>query len=253
MQLGLPEVSLGLLPGGGGVVRMVHLLGLGKALPYLLEGRKVVPAKALAEGMIHATVANLEDLVPAAKTWILEHREDAAAAVQPWDQKGHRIPGGDANAPQIQQLIMGAPAMLRQKTRGLLPAPEKILDIAVSAARLDLDTALVIESRGLTYLAVTPEAKNQISTFFFGMNKVNGGASRPAGFDPYRARKVGILGAGMMGQGIAYAAAMAGIEVVLKDLTLEAAERGKAYSDELLAKRVSGGRMSEGRRRIYWA
>ena len=245
VQLGLPEVTLGLLPGGGGVVRMVNLLGLEKALPYLLEGKRVAPAVALADGMIHETVGSIAELVPRAKAWILENKDNADAAVQPWDRKGHRIPGGDANSPKLAQLLMMSPAMLRQKTRGLLPAPEKILDIAVEAARVNLDTALETESRGLTYLAVTPQAKNMISTFFFGMNKVNGGASRPKGVEPTTTKKVGVLGAGMMGQGIAYVSAMAGIEVVLKDISAEAAEKGKAYSEKLLDKRVSRGRMTE--------
>jgi 3-hydroxyacyl-CoA dehydrogenase/enoyl-CoA hydratase/3-hydroxybutyryl-CoA epimerase len=245
VQIGLPEVGLGLLPGGGGIVRMVNMLGLATALPYLLEGKKVVPAKALAEGMIHETVENIVDLVPRAKAWILENKDNEEAAVQPWDRKGHRIPGGSANSPKLAQVIMGAPIMLLQKTRGLLPAPEKILDCAVEAARLDLDTALLVESRGLAYLVVTPEAKNQISTFFFAMNKINGGASRPRGIEPTSVKKVGILGAGMMGQGIAYVSAMAGIEVVLKDISLEAAQKGKAYSEALLDKRVSRGRMTE--------
>jgi 3-hydroxyacyl-CoA dehydrogenase/enoyl-CoA hydratase/3-hydroxybutyryl-CoA epimerase len=245
VQLGLPEVGLGLLPGGGGVVRMVNLLGLQKALPYLVEGRKVTPDRALAEGMIHATVNSLDELLPRARAWILENRDNEEAAVQPWDRKGHRIPGGGANDPRNAQFLMGAPAMLRQQTRGLLPAPEKILDCAVEAARLDLDTALRVESRGLAHLVTTPEAKNQISTFFFAMNRLNGGASRPQGVEKQAARKVGVLGAGMMGQGIAFVSAMAGIEVVLKDVSPEAAEKGKAYSEKLLAKRVERGRMTE--------
>ena len=245
VQLGLPEVTLGLLPGGGGVVRMVNLLGLEKALPYLLEGKKLAPAAALAEGMIHEVVGSVDELLPRAKAWILENKDNEEAAVQPWDRKGFRIPGGNANSPQLAQTLMMAPALLRQKTRGLLPAPEKILDCAVEAARLNLDTALEVESRGLTALAVTPQAKNMISTFFFGLNKVNGGASRPQGIAKYTTRKVGVLGAGMMGQGVAYVSAMAGIEVVLKDVSADAAAKGKAYSEALLDKRVSRGRMSE--------
>lgn len=247
VQLGLPEVSLGLLPGGGGVVRMVNLLGLEKALPYLLEGKKVAPAAALAEGMIHETVASVAELVPRAKAWIMANRGNEDAAVQPWDRKGFRLPGGNSSTPKLAQTIMAAPAMLRQKTRGLLPAPEKILDCAVEAARLDFDTALEVESRGLTYLAVTPQAKNMITTFFFGMNKVNGGASRPRDIEPQTTRKVGVLGAGMMGQGIAYVSAMAGIEVVLKDVSPEAAAKGKAYSEKLLEKQVGRGRMTRER------
>ena len=247
VQLGLPEVGLGLLPGGGGVVRMVNLLGLEKALPYLLEGLRVTPDKAIAAGMIHETVDSLDELVPRAKAWIFENRDNEGAAVQPWDVKGYRIPGGNASHPKVAQLISMAPAVLYQKTRGLLPAPARILDCAVEAARLDLDTALVVESRGLAELAVTPEAKNQITTMFFGMNKVNGGASRPAEVPPQETRKVGILGAGMMGQGIAYVSAMAGIEVVLKDVSQKAADKGKAYSEQLLRKRVERGRMDQAR------
>lgn len=245
VQLGLPEVGLGLLPGGGGVVRMVNLLGLEKAIPYLTEGKKVVPAKALAAGMIHETVNSVEELLPRAKAWILANGEEADSAVQPWDRKGHRIPGGNASSPKLAQLLIIAPAMMRKQTRGLLPAPEKILDCAVEAARLSFDTALEIESRGLTSLVMTPQAKNMISTFFFGMNRINGGASRPQNIDKYTTKKVGVLGAGMMGQGIAYVSAKAGIEVVLKDISSDAAEKGKAYSEKLLAKAVARGRMTE--------
>lgn len=245
VQLGLPEVGLGLLPGGGGIVRLVNLLGLEKALPYLLEGKKVTPEKALAAGMIHETVDSLEELLPRAKAYILENKGNEQAAVQPWDQKGFKIPGGNANSPKLAQLLTGAPAMLAQKTRGLLPAPEQILDCAVEAARLDLDTALKIESRGLAYLAGTPQAKNLITTFFFQMNRVNGGASRPKDIAPYTTKKVGVLGAGMMGQGIAFVSAMAGIEVILKDISVEAAEKGKAYSEKLLQKRVAKGRLTQ--------
>jgi 3-hydroxyacyl-CoA dehydrogenase/enoyl-CoA hydratase/3-hydroxybutyryl-CoA epimerase len=245
VQLGLPEVGLGLLPGGGGVVRMTRLLGLAAALPYLTEGTRVTPDKALAAGMIHATVDTLEELVPNAKAWILAQEDLVAAGTQPWDTKGYKIPGGGINSPGVGQLVMIAPAMLYSKTRGLLPAPARILDCAVEALRLDFDEALTVESRGLANLVVTPVAKNMISTFFFGMNKINGGASRPKGVEKRLTKKVGILGAGMMGQGIAYSSAMAGIDVILKDISVEAAEKGKAYSETLLAKRVAKGTMTE--------
>lgn len=244
VQLGLPEVTLGLLPGGGGVVRMTKLLGLEAALPFLLEGKRVKPVDALDAGMIHALVEDRDNLVPQAKAWILENRDNPDAAVQPWDQQVYRIPGGGISSPKIQQTITGGTAMLMQKTRGLLPAPEKIMDIAVQSLKLDLETALVIESRGLAALTLTPQAKNMISTFFFALNKINAGASRPSDVPPQKTEKVGILGAGMMGQGIAYVSAMAGIEVVLKDISLEAAQKGKAYSETLLDKRVARGRMS---------
>ncbi|BFM14994.1 3-hydroxyacyl-CoA dehydrogenase NAD-binding domain-containing protein [Maricurvus nonylphenolicus] len=246
VQVGLPEVSLGLLPGGGGVVRMVNLLGLQNALPYLLEGKKANAEKALKAGLIDETVESLEELLPRAKAWILENKDNEDAAVQPWDRKGFKIPGGNANSPKLAQVLMMAPPMLRQKTRGLLPAPEKILSTAVEAARLDFDNAHLVEARNFAYLACkTPQAKNMITAFFFQLNQVNGGSNRPKDIAPTSVKKVGVLGAGMMGQGIAYVSAMAGIEVVLKDISQEAADKGKAYSEKLLDKRVSRGRMTE--------
>ena len=131
MQLGLPEVTLGLLPGGGGVVRLTRLLGLAAALPYLTEGTRVTPDKALAAGMIHATVDSIDELVPNAKAWILAQEDVQAAATQPWDTKGYKVPGGGISSPGVAQLVMVAPAMLFSKTRGLLPAPAQILDCAV--------------------------------------------------------------------------------------------------------------------------
>ncbi len=199
VQLGLPEVGLGLLPGGGGIVRMVNLLGLEAALPYLVEGRKVTPEKALKQGMIHEIVDTIDDLVPRAKAYILENKGNEDAAVQPWDRKGFKLPGGSAGSPKLAQFLMMAPSMLMKQTRGLLPAPKQILDCATEAARVDFETALRIESRGLAYLVVTPEAKNMITTFFFQMNQVNGGASRPKDIEHTRVKKLGILGAGMMG------------------------------------------------------
>ncbi|TNF83378.1 3-hydroxyacyl-CoA dehydrogenase [Pseudomonas sp. ICMP22404] len=248
VQIGLPEVSLGLLPGGGGIVRTVNLVGLEKALPFLFEGKKVGAQEALVAGLIHEVVSDIEQLLPRAKAWLLHNRDNPVVAAQPWDQKGYKIPGGRAGTPALAQLIAAAPPMLRRKTRGLLPAPEQILDCAIEAARLDFDTALRIESRGLTYLVGTPEAKNQITTFFFQMNKLNGGESRPKGVAKSMVKKVGVLGAGMMGQGIAYVSAVAGIEVVLKDMSIDAAEKGKAYSEKLLAKQVQQGRMDEAKK-----
>lgn len=245
VQLGFPEVTLGLLPGGGGVVKGIYLMGLMAANEYLLEGKRVAPEQAQAAGLIDETVATHEELLPRARAWLLENKDNEAARTQPWDTKGYKIPGGNASHPAVAQMLPVASAMLRQKTRGLLPAPEKILDVAVTALRVDFETAMRVESRGLAYLANTPQAKNMINTFFFQMNQVNGGASRPEGVEKQLTKKVGVLGAGMMGQGIAYVSAMAGIEVVLKDLTQEAAEKGKQYSETLLKKRVDKGRMTE--------
>ena len=245
VQVGFPEVTLGLLPGAGGVVKTIYLMGLMAANEYLIEGKRVSPATAKESGLIQETVSNFEELLPRAKAWILENRDNEAARTQPWDTKGYKIPGGNANHPAVAQMLPVASAMIAQKTRGLLPAPVKILDVAVSAMRVDFETAMRIESRGITELALTPVAKNMINTFFFNLNQINGGASRPKDIEPQTTKKVGVLGAGMMGQGIAYVSAMAGIEVVLKDISQEAAEKGKAYSENLLKKRVERGRMSE--------
>ena len=244
VQLGFPEVTLGLLPGGGGNVKAVYLMGLMAANEYIVEGKRVAPEKALASGLIDAVIEDKDGLLSAAKQWLLANKDDESARTQPWDTKGYKIPGGNIRNPQVAQMVtMGAP-MIRKNTRGLLPAPEKIFDVAVQALTVDFETAMRIESRGLAELALTPQAKNMINTFFFQMNKVNGGASRPKDVPPQKTEKVGILGAGMMGQGIAYSSAMVGIEVVLKDISLDAAVKGKAYTQALLQKRVDKGRMT---------
>ncbi|MDA9837690.1 3-hydroxyacyl-CoA dehydrogenase NAD-binding domain-containing protein [Luminiphilus sp.] len=244
VQLGFPEVTLGLLPGGGGNVKAVYLMGLMAANEYIVEGKRVAPEKALASGLIDAVIEDKDELLSAAKQWLLANKDDESARTQPWDTKGYKIPGGNIRNPQVAQMVtMGAP-MIRKNTRGLLPAPEKIFDVGVQALTVDFETAMRIESRGLAELALTPQAKNMINTFFFQMNKVNGGASRPKDVPPQKTEKVGILGAGMMGQGIAYSSAMVGIEVVLKDISLDAAVKGKAYTQALLQKRVDKGRMT---------
>jgi 3-hydroxyacyl-CoA dehydrogenase/enoyl-CoA hydratase/3-hydroxybutyryl-CoA epimerase len=244
VQLGLPEVTLGLLPGGGGVVRMVRLLGLEKALPYLLEGKKVRPDAALKAGLIHELASDRDDLLAKARAWILANPN----AVQPWDGQGYKIPGGTPASPNVAQMLAIAPSILRDKTKGCFPAPEKIMCAAVEGAQVDFDTAQIIEARYFTELATGQVAKNMIGTFWFQLNQINAGGSRPQGFAPYVTRKVGVLGAGMMGAGIAYVSAVAGIEVVLKDVSLEAAEKGKSYSAKLLEKKVGRGQMSADKR-----
>lgn len=245
VQIGLPECGLGLFPGGGGVVRLTKKIGLEKALPLILEGTRMAPEKALASGLIEQTVDSIDELIPAAKAWIEANQDNEDAVVQPWDKKGFRIPGGAINTPRNAQLAVMAPTMLNKKTRGLMPHMTAAMDVAFQASMLDLTTALRIEGREFARIATNPVAKNMINTFFFQLNKVNGGASRPKDVEKKLTKKVGILGAGMMGQGIAYVSAMSGIEVVLKDISLEAAEKGKAYSKMLLDKRVKRGRMDQ--------
>ncbi len=249
VQLGLPEVTLGLLPGGGGVVRMVRLLGLEKALPYLAEGKKVRPDAALKAGLIHDIAATPDEMLSKARAWIAAN----PAAVQPWDAKGYKIPGGTPSTPAVAQMLAIAPSVLRDKTKGCFPAPEKIMCAAVEGAQVDFDTAQIIEARYFTELTTGQVAKNMIGTFWFQLNEINAGSSRPQGIPPYVTKKVGVLGAGMMGAGIAYVSAAAGIEVVLKDVSIEAAEKGKAYSAKLLDKKVSRGHMTADKRDAFLA
>ncbi len=237
--VGLPEVTLGLLPGAGGVVRLTALLGLEAALPYLTEGKQVRPKEALKAGLVDQMVEAPEALVPAAKAWIKANPE---AHTQPWDQRGFRYPGGDAVSPRIRQMTQMSSAMMVKKTRGLLPAPEKILDVAVNSMRMGFDSALRNESRKLCALITTPECKAAITTFFFGMQAIKSGKVRPSG-DKWVARNAAILGAGMMGGGIAWAHASKGLATWLKDVDMERAEQGKAYSEGIADKMVKRGRL----------
>jgi len=240
VQIGLPEVTLGLLPGGGGVVRMVRLLGLEKALPYLLEGKKLGPRPALQAGLIDELAEDMDELLAKSRAWILANPN----AVQSWDTKGYRLPGGMPSDPHLAQMLAIAPSILRNKTQGCLPAPEKILCAAVEGAQVDFDTAHLIETRYFTELTTGQVAKNLIGTFWFQLNEIKAGGSRPQGLAPCLTRKVGVLGAGMMGAGIACVSAVAGITVVLKDVERAAAEKGKARSAALLDKKVARGQLT---------
>lgn len=243
-QFGLPEVTLGLLPGGGGIVRMVRLLGLQNALPFLMEGKPFGVEKAQALGLVQDTAENELELLDKAIAWIKANPKSQ----QPFDVKGYKIPGGDPKSPVVAQILAIAPAMLRDKTKGCYPAPEAILAAAVEGAQVDVDTALRIESRYFTQLTVGQISKNMIGTFWHGLNAIKSGASRPAHVAKWQAKKVGVLGAGMMGAGIAYATVSKGIPIILKDVSIENAEKGKAYTQKLLDKRVAQGRLSAAKR-----
>ena len=243
-KFGLPEVTLGLLPGGGGIVRMVRLLGLQNAFPFLMEGKQFGVDKAKSLGLIQDIAETPEELMDKAIAWVKEHPKSQ----QPFDVKGYKIPGGDPKTPAVAQMLAIAPAMLRDKTKGCYPAPEAIMAAAVEGAQVDVDTALTIESRYFTYLATGQVSKNMIGTFWHGMNAIKAGASRPKDVAKWQASKVGVLGAGMMGAGITYSTAIKGVPVVLKDVSVENAEKGKAYSQKLLDKKVSQGRMTAEKR-----
>ncbi|MDH6132367.1 3-hydroxyacyl-CoA dehydrogenase/enoyl-CoA hydratase/3-hydroxybutyryl-CoA epimerase [Kitasatospora sp. MAA4] len=239
-KIGLPEVTLGLLPGGGGVVRTVRMLGLADALlKVLLTGRQYRPAAALEVGLVHELASTQEELLEKAKAWI----EANETARQPWDVKGYKIPGGTPATPALAANLPAFPANLRKQLAGApYPAPRNVLAAAVESSQVDVDTAMVIEARYFTELVCGQTAKNMIQGLFFDTQAVNSGAGRPSGVEKRTVRRVAVLGAGMMGAGIAYSCAKAGMEVVLKDVSLDAAERGKAYSAGLLDKAVARGR-----------
>ncbi|WP_276320557.1 3-hydroxyacyl-CoA dehydrogenase NAD-binding domain-containing protein [Amycolatopsis suaedae] len=249
-RLGLPEVMLGVLPGAGGLTRTVRLLGIQNALmKVLLTGARMKPAKAKDVGVVDELVPTVDDLVPAAKAWIKANPE---GGVQPWDVEGYQIPGGAPDDPAFREFLPAFPANLRKQLNGQhkMHAPRAILAAAVEGAQVDFDTASTIETRYFVSLVTGPVAKNMIQAFFFDLQEVRHGRARPEGPGvPAKrdVRKVGVLGAGMMGAGIAYVTARAGIDVVLKDVTHEAARKGKAYAERLETKALARGRTTEKR------
>ncbi len=242
--IGLPEATLGLLPAGGGIIRTVRMLGLQNALmQVLLQGQRNKPAKAKEIGLVDELVGSIDELVPAAKAWIKANPE---GGVQPWDKKGFKIPGGTPASPAFAAQLPAFPANLRKQLKGAnMPAPRAIMAAAVEGSQVGIDDASLIESRYFVHLLTGPVAKNMIQAFFFDLQTINNGGSRPKDVPKREIKKIGVLGAGMMGAGIAYVSAKAGYEVVLKDVTIEAAERGKGYSEKIEAKALSRGKTTE--------
>jgi len=242
IQFGTPEVTLGLLPGASGITKTVRLLGLAAAQPFLLEGKLMRPGDAARLGLVHELVKDGDALIAQARAFIAANPQ----ARQPWDGKDYKIPGGGPSSPKIAQGLVVAPAMLAQRTRGLYPAPEAILACMVEGAQVDFDTALRIESRYLARLMVGQVTKNMISAFFFDLNAIKSGASRGASIHDvprWKATRVGVLGAGMMGSGIAHANAIRGIPCVMLDVSEEKAQRGMDAIRRLTDGAVAKGRM----------
>ncbi|MPZ61535.1 MAG: 3-hydroxyacyl-CoA dehydrogenase [Propionibacteriales bacterium] len=248
-EIGLPEVTLGLLPGGGGVTRTVRMFGLQHALmEVLLQGQRMKPARALSVGLVDEVVP-ADELLDRARAWIDENRDNPDAAKQPWDRDGYKMPGGTPSSPKLAQFLPAFPGNLVKQIKGApYPAPRHILSAAVEGAQVDFETASRIESRYLVDVATGQISKNMIQAFFFDLQHINSGGSRPDGFERFAANRVGVLGAGMMGAGIAYVCAKSGMDVVLKDVSVDAAEKGKGYSVKLLDKQLQKGRTTQEKR-----
>jgi 3-hydroxyacyl-CoA dehydrogenase/enoyl-CoA hydratase/3-hydroxybutyryl-CoA epimerase len=244
-QFGLPEVTLGLLPAAGGTQRLPRMIGIQSALPYLLEGRKVGPAAALAAGIVDEVVP-ADQLLARARAWLLA--DGAQAVVKPWDAKGFRFPGGTPQTPGPTQLFFGVGGALLGKTQGLVPAPEAILACVYDGCQVDIDTGLRIEQRQFARLATSQATKNMIRTLFYALGEANRLADRPKDVPQRGFERIAVLGAGMMGAGLAYVSAQAGLQVVLLDTTLEAAEKGKAYGAKLMDAQVAKGRLDAAKR-----
>jgi 3-hydroxyacyl-CoA dehydrogenase / enoyl-CoA hydratase / 3-hydroxybutyryl-CoA epimerase len=240
---GQPEVTLGLLPGAGGIVRTVRMLGItGALLNVLLQGQQHKVGKAAELGLIDQVVPDLHAAHEAAREWIGDHPD----AVQPWDHATYKLPGGTPSHPMFAANSPAIPANLKKQLKGAhYDAPHHIMCAAIEGATVPVDRAFEIETRYFVDLVCnSPQAKNMIQAFFFDLQAINKGASRPDGYQRWQATKVGVLGAGMMGAGIAYQCARSGIEVVLKDVALEGAQKGKGYAEKLVAKGVERGKVS---------
>ena len=225
MRLGHPEVKIGLIPSGGAVIRLMWLLGIERAYPLLLEGRRYSPQEALKVGLIDELAEDRSDMLRKAKQWLLAHHD----VRRPWDDPDGSIPGGTAADPNLGHRIRLLTARLSAKTNDLYPAKRAIIDLLAEGSKLDFSTAYRLDSRYYARVATDPVTKNMISTYWFDKQAVRGGVGRPKGFGKFRARRVGVIGAGTMGSGIAFLCLRNGFEVILKDVSQPIADRGKEY------------------------
>jgi len=241
LQLGVPEVQVGLLPGGGGTQRIPRLAGLQNAAMMITQGNPVNAATAKGYGLID-DILPADDLVANAKDWVKANPKVTA----PWDKKGFKFPGGGgAMDPRSVQFFMAATAMAQDKTNHNYPAVEYILSCLYEGSIVPFDTAIRIETKYFGKLVTSPQTQNMIRTLFINKQAAEKGEQRPAGVEKTSLKKVGVLGAGMMGAGIAYVTAKAGMEVVLLDRDQEYAEKGKGYSEKIVEKGVSRGKVTK--------
>ena len=239
-RIGLPEIMVGIFPGAGGTTRLTRKLGAMGASPFLLEGKMVAPAAAKSAGLIDEVVA---DPVAAAKEWVLNAKD--ADILKPWDAKGYKMPGGTPYHPAGFMTFVGANAMVNGKTQGAFPAAKALLSAVYEGALVPFDTALKIEARWFTNILLNPSSSAMIQSLFLNKEALEKGAVRPEGVPDQRVKKLGVLGAGMMGAGITLVSVQAGIEVVLIDQTQEAADKGKAYSASFFDKGIARRKSTE--------
>jgi 3-hydroxyacyl-CoA dehydrogenase/enoyl-CoA hydratase/3-hydroxybutyryl-CoA epimerase len=233
-RIGLPEILVGIFPGGGGTTRLNFKLGAMAASPFLLEGKMVAPAAAVKAGLIDEVAA---DPVAAAKEWVLNAKD--ADLVKPWDAKGYKMPGGAPYHPAGFMTFVGANAMVNAKTKGAFPAAKALLSAVYEGALVPFDVALRIEARHFTSVLMNPTSSAMIRSLFLNKEALEKGAVRPEGISDQRVKKLGVLGAGMMGAGIALVSVQAGIEVVLIDRDQAAADKGKAYAEAYFDKGIA--------------
>ncbi|MFW8593389.1 3-hydroxyacyl-CoA dehydrogenase NAD-binding domain-containing protein [Cribrihabitans neustonicus] len=239
-KIGLPEIMIGIFPGGGGTTRYSRMVGAMAAAPVLLEGKMMDPKKAKGAQLIDAVA---EDPLAAAKEWVLNAKD--ADLVKPWDAKGYKMPGGAPYHPAGFMTFVGASAMVHGKTQGAFPAAKALLSSIYEGALVDFDTALKIEARWFTHVLMNPSSSAMIRSLFLNKQALEKGAVRPKGVADQSVKKIGVLGAGMMGAGIALVSAQAGMEVVLIDRDQDAADKGKAYSASYMDKGIKRGKATE--------
>ncbi len=246
IKIGLPETKLGLLPGGGGTQRLSYLIGIPKSVTYILKGTEFRPKQALEEGLVNALCATKEKGIQQAEDWILQTKK----AVQPWDDRSYRIPGGGLMSKSGFETMVGGIGNLRKKTHGHYPGVTYAMACIHDGMQLPIDRGLEVEARYFIKAFYSKEAQNIIKTVFFGINEANKGKDKTES-TKYTVKKLGVLGAGMMGAGIAYVSAKAGMNVILKDIDTERAEKGKAYSSKLLDKKKMKGYITEDEKQSF--
>lgn len=247
IQLGFPEVEIGLIPGGGGIIRLMWLLGIEKAFYVLTNAQRYAPEQALKVGLIDDLADNPKELLAKAKSWLLTNQYHRRA----WDQLDKKIPGGSAKDPLTARVIRKLTAGLSAQTHNNYPALQAILNVMADGSKVDFDTACRMESRYYTEVVLSKACKNMIRAFWFDQNEINSGVARPKGYGKFRPKKIGIIGAGIMGSGIAFSALMHGLTVVIKDVSKPIADRGRELVEEKLDQEIRKGAIQELQKQDY--